>query len=303
MGRMRALILTSFGGLEALELADLPEPTPGEGEEVVSVRAVALGPWDLSVTEGYFQQLGGSTAFPQVQGWDFAGQTTDGRRVLGFTAQPWMSVGALAEQIAMPSALLAPLPDGLDWAQGAALPVSALTARLLNEAAGVSGGDLVLVTGAAGMVGGMAAQLARTLGARVVAAVRESDAAQARSLGAEATASTGDGLAAQLRQGWPEGFDACLDTLGMQDALGSVRDGGAFVTTQPTGVPPAERGISAQAVQVQPDAAALGPLARQAAAGDLTVRVAATVPLEAFRRGYDLLRQGGVRGKVVVQIP
>jgi len=125
---MRAVILTSFSGLEALELADLPEPTPREGEEVVSVRAVALGPWDLSAADGYFQQLGGSTAFPQVQGWDFAGQTADGRRVLGFTAQPWMGVGALAEQIAMPAVLLAPLPGGLDWAQGAALPVTALTA-------------------------------------------------------------------------------------------------------------------------------------------------------------------------------
>jgi hypothetical protein len=75
---MRAVILTSFGGLAALELADLPEPTPGEGEEVVSVRAVALGPWDLSAADGYFRQLGGSTAFPQVQGWDFAGISRSG---------------------------------------------------------------------------------------------------------------------------------------------------------------------------------------------------------------------------------
>jgi NADPH:quinone reductase-like Zn-dependent oxidoreductase len=300
---MRAVILRSFGGLEALELADLPEPAPGEGEEVVSVRAVALGPWDLSAADGYFRQLGGSTAFPQVQGWDFAGQTADGRRVLGFTAQPWMGVGALAERIAMPAALLAPLPDGLDWARGAALPVSALTARLLNETAKVSEGDLVLVTGAAGMVGGMAAQLARARGARVVAAVRDSDAAQARSLGAEATVSAGIELADEVRQGWPEGIGACLDTIGLPAALAVVRDGGAFVTTQPTGVPPAQRGISAQAIQVQPDAAALGLLAEQAAAGDLTVRVATTVPLAEFRRGYDLLARGGVRGKVVVLIP
>lgn len=300
---MRAVTLTSFGGLEALELADLPEPMLAEGEEVVSVRAVALGPWDLSAADGYFQELGGSTAFPQVQGWDFAGQTADGRRVLGFTAQPWMGVGALAERIAMPGALLAPLPDGLDWAQGAALPVSALTARLLNEAAKVSEGDRVLVTAAAGMVGGMATQLARARGASVVAAVRDSDAVQARTLGAEATVSTGDGLAAELRRGWPDGIDACLDTIGLQDALAAVRDGGAYATTQPTGVPSAGRDISVQAVQVQPDAAALGPLAEQAAAGVLTVRVAATVPLAEFRRGYDLLARGGVRGKVVVLIP
>ena len=300
---MRAVALTSFGGLEALELASWPDPAAAEGQEIVNVRAVALGPWDLAAADGYFQQLGGSTTFPQVQGWDFAGQTRDGRRVLGFTAQPWMGVGALAEQIAIPAALLAPLPDDLDWAKAAALPVTALTARLLNETAKVAADDVVLVTGAAGMVGGMAAQLARARGARVVAAVRDSDAAQARGLGADATVSTGPGLADEVHRGWPEGVAACLDTIGLPAALAVVRDGGAFVTTQPTGVPAAEREISAQAVQVQPDAAALGPLAEQAAAGDLEVRVAATVPLADFRRGYDLLAGGGVRGKVVVLVP
>jgi NADPH:quinone reductase len=214
-----------------------------------------------------------------------------------------MGTGALAERIAVPGGLLGPLPDGLDWAQGAALPVSALTARLLVQAASVPEGGLVLVTGAAGMVGGMAVQLAQAAGARVVAAVRDSDAAQARSLGAEATVNTGDELAAELRRGWPQGFDACLDTLGLQGAVAGVRDGGAYVTTQPDRVPAAERGISAEAVQVQPDADALGPLAGQAAAGHLTVRVAATVPLAEFRRGYDLVARGGVSGKVVVLIP
>lgn len=152
-----------------------------------------------------------------------------------------MGTGALAERIAVPGGLLGPLPDGLDWAQGAALPVSALTARLLVQAASVPEGGLVLVTGAAGMVGGMAVQLAQAAGARVVAAVRDSDAAQARSLGAEATVNTGDELAAELRRGWPQGFDACLDTLGLQGAVAGVRDGGAYVTTQPDRVPAAER--------------------------------------------------------------
>ena len=66
---MRAISLTSFGGLDALELIDMPEPSPGEGEEVVKVRAVALGRWDLLAPEGWFVELGGSSEFPQVQGW------------------------------------------------------------------------------------------------------------------------------------------------------------------------------------------------------------------------------------------
>ena len=126
--------------------------------------------------------MGGSSDFPQIQGWDFAGETSDGRRVLGFVPAPWMGAGALAERISVPSSILAPLPDSLGFPEGSALPVCALTARLLVDGAGVSEGDLVLVTGAAGMVGGFAAQLAVGRGARVIGAVRDSDADEARRL-------------------------------------------------------------------------------------------------------------------------
>src|SRR5262245_61195484 len=110
---MRAIVLHSFGGLDALELADSADPTPGDEEEVVRVRAAALGPWDLSGANGAFASIGGTSEFPQVQGWDFAGEAGDGRRVLGFVPQPWLGVGTFAEQIAVPSGLLAPLPDAL----------------------------------------------------------------------------------------------------------------------------------------------------------------------------------------------
>src|SRR5436190_1212888 len=196
---MRAIVLTSFDGLGALELAEQPDPTPGDGEEVVRIRAASMGPWDLSGAGGAFAGVGGSSEFPQVQGWDFAAETGDGRRVLGFVAQPWMGKGSFAEQIVVPSALLAPLPDELTFEQGWALPVCGLTARLLVDAAGVGEGHLVLVTGAAGMVGGFAVQLARARGSRVVAAVRERDADEARQLGADDVASAGGDLEVEVR--------------------------------------------------------------------------------------------------------
>ena len=296
---MRAVVLTSFGGLDALELADVPDPTPADGEEIVHVRAAALGPWDRQATEGYFVPLGGATAFPQVQGWDFAGETADGRRVVGFVAQPWMGRGVLAERVAVPSALLAPVPAGLGWAEAAALPVCAITARLLVETGGVAADDVVVVTGAAGMVGGFAVELARARGAQVVGAVRDRDADEARALGAGTTVDTAD-LAARVRRQWPGGVSACLDTLGLPDALACVRDGGALITTQPTAVPEPDRGITPQAVGAQPDPATLARLAEQAAGGGLTVRIADTLPLDRFRDGYDLLVRGGARGKVVL---
>lgn len=293
--------MNSFTGLDGLELSEVADPTPAAGEELVRVRAAALGPWDRVSVDGAFVAMGGSGEFPQVQGWDFAGETADGRRVLGFVAQPWMGVGALAEQIAVPSAILAPLPDALGYPEGSALPVCALTARLLVDAAAISEGDLVLVTGAAGMVGGFAAQLAGGRGARVVAAVRDADADEARRLGAETVLTADEDLEAEVRERWQDGVDACLDTAGLAaGALVCVRDGGAFVTSVPTAMPDAARGIAPRTVQVQPDADATAGLARQAAAGELTVRIAEVMPLERFRDAYTRLEGGGLRGKIVL---
>ena len=196
---MRAVVLNSFTGLDGLELSEPADPTPADGEALVHVRAASLGPWDLAGASGAFAGAGGFTDFPQVQGWDFAGETEDGQRVLGFVAQPWMGVGTFAERIRVCSAILVPLPDSLSFSDGGALPVCALTARLLVDAAGISDGHIVLVTGAAGMVGGFATQLARARGGRVVAAVRESDADEARQLGAEMVVGTGGELETVVR--------------------------------------------------------------------------------------------------------
>jgi NADPH:quinone reductase-like Zn-dependent oxidoreductase len=265
------------------------------------VRAASLGPWDLATAGGAFAPAGGSTVFPQVQGWDFAGETDDGQRVLGFVAQPWMGVGALAELIAVPSAILAPLPDSVGFPEGSAVPVCALTARLLLDAGGVGEGEVVLITGAAGMVGGFATELGDARGASVVAAVRDADADEARQLGAKMVVNTGDELEAVIRREWPGGVDACVDTVGLgTGAIGCVRDGGSFVTSVPTAVPGATRGIAPQTVQVQPDAAATAALAGQVAASELTVRVAEVLPLERFRDAYTRLSRGGSHGKVVL---
>ena len=298
---MRAIVLNSFAGIDGLELVEVADPVPVDGERLVRVRAASLGPWDLSAAQGAFAAAGGSSDFPQVQGWDFAGETVEGDRVLGFVPQPWMGVGALAELISVPAGILAPLPDSLDFTQGSALPVAVLTGRLLVDAAAVGDRDLVLVAGAAGMVGGFALQLAAGRGARVVAAVREPDVGEADRLGADSTVDTGSDLEAEVRGQWQDGVDACIDTVGLgADALVCVRDGGAFVTTVPSAVPDPAREIAPQTVQVQPDAEALSNLAGRAAAGELTVRVAEVLPFERFRDGYNRLARGGLHGKIVL---
>jgi NADPH:quinone reductase-like Zn-dependent oxidoreductase len=296
---MRGITLASFDGIDALGFSDLPEPNVGADDELITVRAVALGPWDLHAAEGAFAAAGGTTDFPQQQGWDFAGETGTGRRVFGFVAQPWMGIGTLCERIVVPSGLVADMPDGLSWSQGAALPVCALTAQLLVDGAGVSAGQQVAVTGAAGMVGGFAVQLARARGASVAGVVREGDADEARRLGAEALVPGALGLG-----NWaPGGLDACLDTVGLGPSLvDAIRDGGSLFTTVPGSLPEETKGITAQTVQVQPDPSALATLARQAVEGTLTVRVAETLPWDDYRRGYQMLQAGGLRGKIVLTV-
>ncbi len=302
-GAIRALLITSFAGVDGLELGEVPAPLGGEGQLIVDVHAASLGPWDLQTLDGAFTGAGGATELPQVAGWDFAGEAGDGRRVLGFVAQPWMGVGALAEQVAVPATIVSDLPDGLSFEQGAALPVSALTAKLVLDTAGASAGEQVLVTGAAGQVGGFIVQLALRRGLSVIAAVRDADREAALALGAQAVVSTEGDLAAAVQRRAPEGVAACLDTIGIGAAgLACVRDGGTFVTTVPVAVPAAERGIEPTAVGVQPDPPALAELAELAVQGELTVRIAETLPLERAFEGFELLRRGGLPGKVVVAI-
>jgi NADPH:quinone reductase len=297
---MRAVVLNSFDGIDGLELSEVDDPEPGDGEVAVTVRAAALGVWDLAATQGAFKDVGGSTDFPQIQGWDFAGETDRGERVFGFVAPPFMGIGSFAEKLSVPPAVLAGLPDAISFEDGASLPATALTARLMVNAAHISADDLVLVTGAAGMVGGSAVQQAIAAKARVVAAVRAKDADTARELGAEAVFETGPDLEAELREQFTDGVDACLDTIGLGDAaIVCVRDGGAFITSVPTAIPDTARGIYPNTIGVQPDGPSLAQLATLVTEGELTVRVAETLPLEDFKQGYERIAEGGLQGKIV----
>jgi NADPH:quinone reductase len=297
---MRALVLNSFDGIDGLELSEVDDPETGEGEVPITVRAAALGPWDLSGAKGAFKDVGGSGDLPQIQGWDFAGETDQGERVFGFVASPFMGIGSFAEKLSVPPAVLAGLPEEISFEDGAALPVAALTARLLVNAVHVSKDDLVLVTGAAGGVGGSAVQQCRAAGARVVAAVRAKDADAARELGAEEVFETGPDLEAEVREKYTDGVDACIDTIGLGDqAIVCVRDGGNFVTSVPSAVPDTQRGIYPGSVQVQPDGPSLAQLATRVVEGDLTARVVKTLPIDEFKQGYELLARGGLGGKIV----
>jgi NADPH:quinone reductase len=171
---LRAALLAEVDG--PFELRDVPDP---EGDVVVNVRAAGINFLDILIRRGRYPQM---PEFPAVLGVEIAGELDDGTRVMAL-----VSAGGYAERVAVDGASLVPLPDEASWAEGASFLLTFLTAYVpLTRQVRLAEGATVLVHAAAGGVGTAAIQVARALGARVVAAVGSGEKlALSRELGAE----------------------------------------------------------------------------------------------------------------------
>ena len=169
---MKAVVLDEE---RRLELRDVPDPVPGEGQTLVEVRAAGVNYADVLIREGRYPQ---PPPLPFVPGSEIAGETPDGRRVIGFVRADG---GGYAERAVADDDWLFDLPDGARFEEGAAFLLAFLTAWIpLTRQVRVGRGTRVLVTAAAGGVGSAGVQVARALGAEVVGAVGSPGEARAR---------------------------------------------------------------------------------------------------------------------------
>lgn len=157
--------------LSGVVLADLPEPVRAPGEVLVQVRAASLNFPDLLMTRGEYQF---KPEAPFTSGLEFAGEVLDADPASGFAPGDRVmggnKTGAFAERASVPAVKLSPMPQGMDFAAAAAMGAAYSTAFTgLVELGGLQEGDRVLVHGASGGVGLAACDLARALGARVIA--------------------------------------------------------------------------------------------------------------------------------------
>jgi NADPH:quinone reductase len=157
---LKAVLLRETGGPERLELADVPDPEARDGEVVIRVRAAGINFLDVLVRKGEYAQ---QPELPIVPGVEVAGEV-DERRVIALPDAGYAELAVAREDS------LVPLPDGASFEEGAAFLMTYLTAFIpLTRQAPPRGGTTVLVHAAAGGVGSAAVQLAKHMGARVVA--------------------------------------------------------------------------------------------------------------------------------------
>jgi NADPH:quinone reductase-like Zn-dependent oxidoreductase len=298
---MRAVSYAEFGGPEVLHVADVPTPEPGPGQVRVRVAASVVHPVDLMVRSGRFPAPL-PAGLPYTPGWDVAGavdavgpsveEFAIGDEVIGFS--PWLrtTVGAHAEYVVLDAAWLTSAPAGVPATEAATLPTNGLVAAQALDLLALPAGSTVLVTGAAGQVGGIVLALARVAGLRATGLAGAGDREFVESLGA----------AFLPRSGGPTGtFDAVIDLAVMGPALlDVVRDGGGHVAASPPLRPEPVRGIRTFAMEVQPDGSRLSELVELVVSGDIPLRVAGVYPFTDAAAAHDRLARGGVRGGVVV---
>jgi NADPH:quinone reductase len=310
----RQWIATDFGGPEVLQLREVDVPSPGPGEVTIAVRAAGMNPADYKhLGPGQDRRL-----LPLTIGYEAAGvlaavgpgtSIASGAGVVGNEVIAFQVRGGYASALTVRASDVFAKPGTLDFAQAANLLLGGTTAAELLAAAGVSGGDTVLLHGAAGAVGLSVLQQARLIGARLIGTASEDNFAIVESFGGVPVPYGGgpDELAARVRVAAPEGIAAVLDTVGSDEAvdasLALLQDRRRFVTLTAFRRAGADgfAAIGAGNPASGPfRAKARAGLVEMAAAGDLTVPIARTFPFQDAREAVATLMGPHPSGKLAL---
>jgi NADPH:quinone reductase-like Zn-dependent oxidoreductase len=306
---MKAVRFDRYGGIDVLDVREVPRPQPGTGEVLVEVKAAGVNPGEAMIRQGVFDEIFPAT-FPSGQGSDLAGVVAEvgtgvdafsvGDEVLGFTNDR----ASHAEFVVVPADQLTPKPPAVSWEAAGGLFVAGTTAYAAVRSVELTPGDTVAIAGAAGGVGTIAVQLAKRIGATVLGIAGPSNDEWLAAHGV-IPVNYGDGLAGRLRAAAPDGrVDALLDFFGGGYVELAVTELGIAPQRIDTVIdfPALERfGVMFVGNQDAADAAVLAELAALIAAGQLEVPIAEAIPLDEVQRAYRTLERRHTRGKIVLR--
>ena len=308
---MKAVRIHSYGGTEVLSYEEASRPTPGPGEVLIRVHATSVNPFDVAVRNGYMHSWF-NYSFPLTLGTDVSGVIEEvGEGVTGvssgdtvYTRAGVFRDGANAEYVLAYAADVVRPPQSLDHIHSAALPHATLTAwQALYELGNLSSGQTVLIHGAAGGVGHIAAQLAKLRGAKVIG-----------------TASVNFDFLSELEVDQAINYtttafeevvkdvDVVLDLIGgetQQRSWSVLKEGGILVST--IQAPPQEMAAAHNVRQgfvttAPPIGPTLTEVARLVDSGQLIPHVSTLLPLREIRRAHEMIEAMHTHGKIVLQV-
>ena len=305
---MKAVVLHEYGGPENLKFEDnVPDPQISGSTVVIASAAASVNPIDWKLRSG-MRQKDFPLSFPAILGRDVSGVVravganvkhfTVGDRVLA------LSNATYAELVAVDDSDLTHLPDGVDLADAAAIPLISLTGdQLVRFATNAKKGQVVLVTGALGSVGRAAVHTAKKIGAQVIAGVRGKELDEARSLGVSDVLAIDDDKAIEK---FPL-VDAIADTVGGEVAaklIAKVRPSGSFGYTS---VLPESAALENPTVKItrvftKPDPSKVREFADDVRDGKFMLPIGRRMPLREAAEAHVLGEKGGI-GKILLLAP
>ena len=301
---MQVITVGEFGGPEVLKLGEAGIPGPQPGEVLVRVIAAGVGPWDASLRRG-----GWAGSMPYVPGGEFSGVVVgdtgadaaldDGAPVYGY---PGLT-GCYAQYLTCPVEKLAPVPGGLPIIDAAATPIDALTAEQgLTDELAVGAGDHLLITAAAGGLGHFAVQIARILGASVVATASPRHHEFLHRLGAAVVIDhTRPDWPDQVREATAGGAEKVLACAAptLDGAARAARDG-ALIATPVQAETPAGQRVRWRRYDGQPRGPRLIRMAPWFDDGSLSVTVQARYSWHDAAQAHREVERGHTQGKIAL---
>jgi len=299
---MKAVVLTGYGGVENLELREVPDPVVGPNQIKVRMAGASINPVDWKLRSGVLKALM-PLQFPAILGRDASGVVSEvGTDVTGFKLGDQVlgrANASYAELVVAEKDAWVSLPAGMDLVEAGALPLVLLTgAQLVEETIGVREGERLLVTGALGSVGRVAVFVAKSHGAKVYAGVRRSQKTDAAKLEVEGVVALEDEF--EIRN-LPQ-LDCIADTVGGDvghRVLPRLKREGRIGSVVGESAEAKARGLTVLSMMTHLDAKRLAQLAQAVAQKKFVIPIVKRFPLSQAREAQQLAEKGA-GGKVIL---
>ncbi len=306
----KAITYEGLGGPEVIKIVDRAMRPPAAGEVRIRVKAAGVNP-----TDELLRKIENSLVrFPVIPGADAAGVIESvgsgvsrlrvGEEVMTALTAFRPDGGAQATYIVVPAASVVPMPKGATFAQAATLPMNGLTALRAIELTELKAGQVLAVTGGAGVLARYTIAAARKMGLIVIADAKPEEGDRVLGYGANFVVERGAGFADAIRRQFPDGVDALIDTAVLvAKSFPAICDGGVYIAVRRLGDISRERDIQIKMVWV-PDVLkntkGLDVLREMVESGVITLQVAGEYAPEQVADAQKAVAAGGLRGRPVI---